>query len=83
MLAIQTLIKSDTKGYFPSELIMYQLYNSKLGIDFPGKSFNSICLADLKYEELPCVYSFSEGVKWDNELRTYTERKLTLCFGNM
>jgi hypothetical protein len=53
----------------------------QLGIDFPNKPFSEICLADLKCDGLPCTYSFSEGIVWDDELGEYTERNMTLCFG--
>ena len=81
MLNIQTTIHSDSEGNYKVKDIISQLVNANLGIEIPNKPLNEICLADLKCKELPCVYSYTEGTVWDNELCTYTERKITLCFG--
>lgn len=80
MLNIQAIINSDANGNYPTKLIMRQLYNANLGIEFPNKSLSETCLADLKCEGKRCIQSFSEGTKWNDELRTYTERRLILCF---
>ena len=74
------IIHSDANGNYKARDLICQLQKAKLGIEFPNKPLDEICLADLKCEGESCTYSFSEGVVWDNELRTYIERKLTLCF---
>nr|DAN90676.1 MAG TPA: hypothetical protein [Bacteriophage sp.] len=81
MLNIQTTIHSDSEGNYKAKDIISQLVNANLGIEIPNKPLSEICLADLKCEGLPYVYSHTEGTVWDNELCTYTERKITLCFG--
>lgn len=81
MLNIQTIIYSDLEGNYKAKDIISQLIKANLGIELPNKPLEKICLADLKYEGLPCTYSHTEGTIWNNELRTYTERKITLCFG--
>lgn len=81
MLNMQTTIHSDSEGNYKAKDIISQLIKADLGIELPNKKLKDICLADLKYEGLPCTYSHTEGTVWNNELRTYTERKITLCFG--
>ena len=81
MLNIQTTINSDSKGNYKAKDIISQLIKANLDIELPNKPLEDICLADLKCEGLPCAYSHTEGIVWDNNLRTYTERKITLCFG--
>lgn len=81
MINIYTTIHSDAEGNYKAKDIMSQLRDKDLGIEFPDKPPKEMCLADLKCEGLPLGYSHSEGVVWDNELRTYTERNLILCFG--
>lgn len=81
MLNIQTTIHSDAEGNYKAKDIISQLIKADLGIELPNKILKDICLADLKCEGLSCTYSHTEGTVWDNELRTYTERKITLCFG--
>ena len=81
MLNIQTIIHSDLEGNYKAEDIMSQLIKANLDIELPNKPLEDICFADLKCEGLPCTYSHTEGTVWDNELRTYTERKIILCFG--
>lgn len=80
MLNICTTIYSDSKGNYKTKDVIMQLINANLGIEFPDKPLEEICLADLKCEGLPCVYSHTEGTVWNDELRTYTERKITLSF---
>ena len=81
MLNIQTTIYSDSEGNYKAKDIISQLIKANLNIELPNKSLEDICLADLKYEGLLCTYSHTEGTIWDNELHTYTERKIILCFG--
>lgn len=81
MLNIQTTIHSDKEGNYKAKDIISQLIKANLDIELPNKPLEDICLADLKCEELPCTYSHTEGTIWDNELCTYIERKITLCFG--
>ena len=81
MLNIQTTINSDSKGNYKAKDIISQLIKANLDIELPNKPLEDICLADLKYEGLLCTYSHTEGIVWDNNLRTYTERKITLCVG--
>lgn len=81
MLNIQTTIHSDKDGNYKAPNIISQLIKANLDIKLPNKPLEDICLADLKCEELPCTYSHTEGTIWDNELCTYIERKITLCFG--
>lgn len=80
MLNIKTIIHSDVNGNYPAKLVMHQLYKANLGIEFPNKPLSETCLADLKYKGKHCIKSMSEGTKWDKDLCTYTERKITLCF---
>lgn len=80
MLNIQTIINSDKEGNYKTKDIISQL-KANLDIELPNKPIEEICLADLKCEGLPCTYSHTEGTVWDNNLRTYTERKIILCFG--
>ena len=82
MLNIQTTIHSDKEGNYKAKDIISQLIKANLNIELPNKPLlEDICLSDLKCDGLPCTYSHTEGTVWDNELRTYTERKITLCFG--
>ena len=81
MLNIQTTIHSDKEGNYKAKDIISQLIKANLNIEFPNKPLEEICLADLKCDGLPCTYSHTEGTLWNNNLRTYTERKITLCFG--
>ena len=81
MLNIQTTIHSDKEGNYKAKDIISQLIKENLNIEFPNKPLEGICLADLKCEGLPCTYSHTEGTVWDNNLRTYIERKIILCFG--
>lgn len=81
MLNIQTTIHSDKEGNYKAKDIISQLIKANLNIELPNKPLEDICLADLKCEGLPCTYSHTEGTFWNNNLRTYTERKITLCFG--
>lgn len=81
MLNIQTTIRSDSEGNYKAKDIISQLVKANLEIELPNKPLEDICLADLKNEGLPCIYSHTEGIVWDNKLRVYTERKITLCFG--
>lgn len=81
MLNIQTTIHSDKEGNYKAKNIISQLIKANLDIELPNKPLEDICLADLKCEGLPCTYSYTEGIVWDNNLRTYTERKITLYFG--
>ena len=80
-ITIKTLIHSDSNGYYKAKDIMSQLQKADLGIEFPDKPLSEVSLSELKCEDLPCTYSFSEGTKWNKDLRDYTARKLTLCFG--
>ena len=80
MLNIYSTIHSDSEGNYKAKDVIMQLINANLGIEFPDKPIEKICLADLKCEGLPCVYSHTEGTVWNNELRTYTERKIILSF---
>lgn len=80
-LNISTKIHADADGNYKAKDLMRQLQKANLGIEFPKKPLEEVRLADLKCEDLPCTYSFSEGTIWDNFLGTYTERKITLCFG--
>lgn len=81
MLNIQTTIHSDSEGNYKAKNIISQLIKTNLDIELPNKPLEEICLANLKCGSLPCTYSHTEGTVWDNELRTYTERKIILCFG--
>lgn len=81
MLNIYSIIHSDSEGNYKAKDVIMQLINAGLGIELPNKPIEEICLADLKCEGLPCTYSHTEGTVWDNNLRTYTERKIILCFG--
>ena len=81
MLNIQTIIHSDKEGNYKAKDIIFQLIKANLDIELPNKPLEDICLADLKCGGLPCTYSHTEGTIWDNELQTYTERKIILCFG--
>ena len=81
MLNIYATIHSDEEGHYKAKNIMSQLIKANLDIELPNKPLEEMCLADLKCEGLPCTYSHTEGIIWDNELRTYTKRKITLCFG--
>lgn len=74
------IIHSDINGNYKAKDIIHQLQKTKLGIEFPDKPLDEICLADLKCEGKNCTCVFSEGVVWNNKLRTYIERKLTLYF---
>lgn len=80
MLNIYSTIHSDSEGNYKTKDIIMQLIKADLGIELPDKPLEEICLADLKCDGLPCVYSHTEGTIWDNKLRTYTERKITLSF---
>lgn len=80
MLNIYTTIQADSEGNYKAKDIISQLSKKNLGIELPNKPIKEICLADLKLNGLPCVYSHTEGTIWNSELRTYTERKITLCF---
>ena len=80
MLNIYSIIHSDSEGNYKAKDVIMQLINADLGIEFPNKPVEEICLADLKCMWLPCVYSHTEGAIWNNKLRTYTERKITLSF---
>ena len=80
MLNIYSTIYSDSEGNYKTKDVIIQLINANLGIEFPDKPIEEICLSDLKCEGLPCVYSHTEGTVWNDELRTYTERKITLSF---
>lgn len=81
MLNIYMTIHSDSEGNYKAKDIISQLVKANLKIELPNKPLEDICLADLKCEGLPCTHSHTEGIVWDNKLRTYTERKITLCFG--
>lgn len=81
MLNIYMTIHSDSEGNYKAKDIISQIANANLKIELPNKSLKDICLADLKCEGLPCTYSHTEGIVWDNKLCTYIERKITLCFG--
>lgn len=81
MLNIQTTIYSDKEGNYKAKDIISQLIKANLDIELPNKPLEDTCLADLKCEGLPCTYSYTEGTVWDNNLRTYTERKIKLSFG--
>ena len=81
MLNIQTTIHSDKEGNYKAKDIISQLIKANLDIELPNKPLEDICLADLKCKGLPCTYSNTEGTVWDNNLRTYIERKIILCFG--
>ena len=83
MLNIYSTIHSDSEGNYKTKDVIMQLIKADLGIEFPDKPLKEICLADLKCEGLPCVYSHTEGTIWDNELCTYTERKITLSFNKV
>ena len=80
MLNIYSTIYSDSEGNYKTKDVIMQLIKADLGIEFPNKPLEEICIADLKCDGLPCVYSHTEGTIWDNELRTYIERKITLSF---
>ena len=80
MLNIYSTIHSDSEGNYKAKDIIMQLIKADLGIEFPDKPIEEICLADLKCEGLPCMYSHTEGTVWNDELCTYTERKITLSF---
>lgn len=80
MLNINTIIRSDANGFYKAKDIMLQLKKADLGIEFPNKPLEETCLADLKCEGLSCTYSHTEGTVWSDELRTYTQRKITLSF---
>lgn len=78
-------IHADSNGNYPTKSVMRDIQKANntlnLGIIFPDKSLDEICLADLRLNSGEyCVHSYSEGTKWDNELCTYIERKLYLCF---
>lgn len=81
MIDMQTTIHSDSEGNYKAKDIISQLVKANLGIELPNKPLEDMCLADLKCEGLPCTYSHTEGTVWDNNLRTYIERKITLSFG--
>lgn len=81
MINMQTTIHSDDEGNYKAKDIISQLVKANLGIELPNKPLEDMCLADLKCEGLPCTYGITEGTVWDNELRTYIERKITLSFG--
>ena len=81
MLNIQTTIHSDKEGNYKAKDIISQLIKANLNIELTNKPLEEICLADLKCKGLPCTYSHTEGTVWDNNLRTYIERKIILCFG--
>lgn len=81
MLNIQTTINSDKEGNYKTKDIISQLIKANLDIELPNKPLEDMCLADLKCDGLSCTYGITEGTVWNNELRTYTERKITLCFG--
>lgn len=81
MINMQTTIRSDDEGNYKAKDIISQLVKANLGIELPNKPLEDMCLADLKCEGLPCTYRITEGTVWDNELRTYIERKITLSFG--
>lgn len=80
MLNIYSIIHSDSEGNYKAKDVIMQLIKADLGIELPDKPLEEICLSDLKCDGLPCVYSHTEGTIWDNKLRTYTERKITLSF---
>ena len=80
MLNIYSTIHSDSEGNYKTKDVIMQLIKADLGIELPDKPIEETCLADLTCEGLPCVYSYTEGTIWYNELRTYTERKITLSF---
>lgn len=80
MLNIYSTIHSNSEGNYKTKDVIMQLINANLGIEIPNKPVEEICLADLKCEGLSCVYSYTEGTIWDNELETYIERKITLSF---
>lgn len=81
MINMQTTIHSDSEGNYKAKDIISQLVKANLGIELPNKPLEDMCLADLKCEGLPCTYGITEGIVWDNDLRTYIERKITLSFG--
>ena len=80
MLNIYSIIHSDSEGNYKTKDVIMQLIKADLGIELPDKPLEKTCLADLKCNGLPCVYSHTEGTIWDNELHTYIERKITLSF---
>ena len=80
MLNIYSTIHSDSEGNYKTKDVIMQLIKAGLGIELPDKPVEEICLSDLKYKGLPCVYSHTEGTIWDSELETYIERKITLSF---
>lgn len=80
------IIYADSNGNYPVKSVMHDIQKANntlnLGIVFPDKPLSEICLADLRLKSgEKCVYAYSEGIKWDNELCSYTERKLYLYFG--
>lgn len=81
ILNIYTTIHSDLEGNYKTKDIISQLVKANLDIELPNKPLEKMCLADLKCKGLPCTYSHTEGIIWNNKLRIYTERKITLCFG--
>lgn len=84
MLKITSIIHSDSEGNYKTEDIISQLIKANLGIELPNDKLyliETICLANLRYKGLPCTYGITEGTVWNNELQTYTERKIILCFG--
>lgn len=79
------IIHADSNGNYPAVSVMHDIQkaNNTLNLDiiFPDKLLSEMCLADLQLGTGEhCIRSYSEGTQWDNELCTYTERKLTLCF---
>ena len=80
MLNIYSTIHSDSEGNYKTKDVIMQLIKADLGIELPDKPLEETCLCDLKCDGLPCVYSYTEGTIWDNELHTYIERKITLSF---
>ena len=80
MLNIYSTIHSDSEGNYKTKDVIMQLIKADLGIKLPDKPLEEICLADLKCDGLPCVYSHTEGTIRNNKLRTYIERKITLSF---
>ena len=80
-MRITVLIHSGSDGRYKAKEIMRQIQEANVGIEFPAKPLSETCLADLRYQGKPCAYAYSEGTVWNNDLCTYTERKLIMCFG--
>lgn len=80
MYIIHVPVLSDVNGNYKAKDIMQQIQKANKEIEFPDKSIENTCLADLRYKGKPCVRSTAEGTVWNTELAAYTERKLTLYF---